>query len=32
MAYPYLVPSRVILWQIALGMERPALAVLPACC
>jgi drug/metabolite transporter (DMT)-like permease len=29
MAYTYLVPSWVILWQIALGLERPALAVLP---
>jgi drug/metabolite transporter (DMT)-like permease len=29
MAYTDLVPSRVILWQIALGLERPALAVLP---
>jgi drug/metabolite transporter (DMT)-like permease len=29
MAYPYLVPGRVILWQIALGLQRPALAVLP---
>jgi hypothetical protein len=29
MAYTYLVPSWVILWQIALGLERPGLAVLP---
>ena len=29
MAYTYLVPSWVILWQIALGLERPAMAVLP---
>ncbi len=29
MAYTDLVPSWVILWQIALGLERPALAVLP---
>jgi drug/metabolite transporter (DMT)-like permease len=29
MAYTYLVPSWVILWQIALGLDRPGLAVLP---
>ena len=29
MAYTYLVPSWVILWQIALGLERPAMTVLP---
>ncbi len=29
MAYTYLVPSWVILWQIALGLERPGPAVLP---
>lgn len=29
MAYTYLVPSWVILWQIALGLDRPGVAVLP---
>ncbi len=29
MAYTYLVPSWVFLWQIALGLDHPALAVLP---
>jgi drug/metabolite transporter (DMT)-like permease len=29
MAYTYLVPSWVILWQIALGLQGPGLAVLP---
>ena len=29
MAYTYLVPSWVILWQISLGLERPAFVALP---